>query len=134
MRRSVALLVLLSASLLAGPARATIVVTDYGSTFPPVIPFFGPTYVETFDPSLTSNVPAAKQKADFSDLVATFTASDTLPRIEKGSKSGQYAAPLHDSTTNYLSVFGDGRETILLKTGVIGQNFGLYIGSLHPQR
>src|SRR5579871_2590863 len=129
MRKSLALLVLSLAPLLAVPAKATIVVTDYGDAFPPAIPFIGSTYVETFDSSPTSNVPTAGHKADFSDLVATYTSSDAFPRIEHGALSGLFAAPLHDRT-NYLSVFGDSRETILLNSNVVGQNFGLFIGSL----
>jgi hypothetical protein len=127
MRKSVALLVLMSACLLAVPAKATIVITDLGSAFPPPPPLGS--FMETFDPSPT--LPG--QPATFTDSVLNFTATGVTPskdpKIVHGSSSC-CAAPRGD-TTNYLSVLGGGTETIKFNTGFVGNNFfGLYIGSL----
>jgi hypothetical protein len=129
MRKSLALMVLSTACLFGVPAKAAIVVTDFGSTFPAPT-FLAGSYVQTFD---SSPAPSAGSVATFSDTTATFTATGvTSSKIVTGTSTNNYVAPLND-TTNYLSIFGGGKETITLNSGVTASGtFGLYIGSLDP--
>jgi hypothetical protein len=133
MRKLLALLVFSSACLVGVPAGAAVItITDlaFGNDTPSGPPPAGTT---GFIENLNNNppVPLAGNLANFSDAAMTF--STTGAEIVNGSVAGQYQAPLMSGgrdTTNYLSVFGGTTETITLKSGILGQVFGLYIGSL----
>jgi hypothetical protein len=127
MRRSFALLVLSSACMFCVQAKA---VTFSALTVGTTSSDFGPsTYTETFDNGQPLNKPA-----NFTNLYSTWTSSTpTTAQIVNNSLAGQYQAPFFSplrDATNYLSVFGHSTETITLSSGLVGQSFGLFIGSL----
>jgi hypothetical protein len=106
MRRFLAFVLLSSACMLCGQAKAV-------------------TFTESFD-----ELPLGT--ANFANGILTWTPSTpTAAQIVVGSSAGQDAAPVGD-TSNYLSVFGgsSSTETITLNPGLVGQSFGLLIGSL----
>jgi fibronectin-binding autotransporter adhesin len=131
MRRSLALLVLSSACMFCVQAKAvTFTTLAVGATSSD----FGPsTYTETFDNGPPLNSPV-NSPANFTNAYSKWTSStSTTAQIVNGSVGGQYAAPFFSpaaDTSNYLSVFGRSTETIKLSSGLVGQSFGLFIGSL----
>jgi hypothetical protein len=71
--------------------------------------------------------------ANFVDSFATFATTGSA--VVQGAVSNQNAAPWFGTVvgadaTHYLSVFGDTTESITLKSGLSGNQFGLFIGSL----
>jgi hypothetical protein len=128
MRRSLALLVLSSACMFCVQAKAvTFTALPVGTTSSN----FGPsTFTETFDNSAESYV---NNPAKFTNDISTWTSSTPITaQIVSGSVTNKYAEPYSPGVDfkNYLSVFGGSTETITLKTGLVGQSFGLFIGSL----
>ena len=136
MRKIMAAMVFSSACLFCVQAEAvTVLDLAPGVTTPAGVPLPVPAnagWLETFN-----GVPLGT--ANFSDSFATFASTGSATsQIVNGSVTNQYAAPYFgpaagpagQDTSNYLSVFGTGQETITLKSGLIGQAFGLYIGSL----
>ena len=127
MRRLLAMLAFSSACLFCVQANAVVFITDLPppGNLPGSPPVGTTAFLENFNGG--GAAPAANHLANFSDLALNFTSNGA--KIEHGSLAGQYQAPFKDDS-NYLTIFGGTTETITLKPGIVGVEFGLYIGSL----
>jgi hypothetical protein len=129
MRKTLAVLVLSSACLFCVQAKAGIVALGDGVlNAPAAVPPSTAQIIYDFNS-------ASLGAANFSDANATF-ASTGGASVVVNSLAGQYAAPYFgpgqpgQDATQYLSVFGGSSEKITLASNLVGNVFGLYIGSL----
>jgi hypothetical protein len=129
MRKALAAALAFSSALFVTGQASAVTITALGDNV--ILP--GPTsppsnaqFVENFN----STGVTLGNLANFTDSFATFTTLGSA--IVQGSVPNQNAAPWSGGvdTTPYLAVFGDTTETIKLKSGLIGNQFGLFIGSL----
>jgi hypothetical protein len=128
MRKALSALAFSSALFIAGQANADIVALADGVSTPNA---FSPPATQQFIENFGSTGVTLGNPANFTDSFATFTSQGAT--IQQGSSSDLYAAPFvgGSQTTNpYLTVFGGTSETITLKSGLVGQVFGIFIGSL----